>query len=370
MPTADERLREALKRQQAAGGASALFGPSVSLCVANHNLHPTDALSLAAQAAAVSTLEDAEALATRFGVDAPDVVAHVRELLASATAVENEALDGNATIGAHAQRNLVEHADRLRSAALDALQRESRRVHPFTFDPGVDATAALQPDHDAGLCDDAAIDVVASITAGVGFVPRTAEEAGLLPEQLAAPIDEPPAALDVVPPIDGVSVGSEGLSLRERLRLFLSATNAKRDAEAILKDAKRRIAELEGPLMDALTDQGITSVKIDGATIFFHKQKWAKIAYPKTALDLGDGEDGAPVGLSVEMKRAARARAVAALNAAGFGEFITIETQGLSSALRERETSGLALPPEFDGAVDWYEKVSLRSRRSSAKLKR
>jgi hypothetical protein len=126
----------------------------------------------------------------------------------------------------------------------------------------------------------------------------------------------------------------------EKLRRFVEIDRRIKAAESEAEDLKKERVRLQAELLDEFADAGIENIRIDGQTVYAHRQVWAKTPD--------------------------KAAAVAALKAL-YPELVTetFNSNTLSSLLREREKAGdNPVPPELEGLVEASEVWSLRSRRA------
>lgn len=144
---------------------------------------------------------------------------------------------------------------------------------------------------------------------------------------------------------DGAFLTSLGLAeetMQDRLRLFVYHSNQKRLLEAKLKEVKAEADALEAKLLKDFEDSGTDKVRVDGVTVYLHRQLWAG------AVD-GDKE-----------------AACAAIKAAGFAEYVSesFNAQSFSALVREWDKQGEPMPPEFEGKIKVSEVFQIRTRRS------
>jgi hypothetical protein len=127
---------------------------------------------------------------------------------------------------------------------------------------------------------------------------------------------------------------------QDDVRRYAELSRLRKEQDDALEKTKAELAQLEPRLVDYFTKNGITSMKVDKTTVFFHRQTWANAAD-------GDYE-----------------RANSALKAAGLGHFVKegFNTQTLSAYYRELEQEGISPPEELKDAIKVTEKVSLRTR--------
>lgn len=128
----------------------------------------------------------------------------------------------------------------------------------------------------------------------------------------------------------------------ERLSAYADLTARKRTLEADLKATQAAIDALEPGLLNWYAETGTSSIKANGATVYLHRQLWARPA---------DGDWD---------------RAVTAAKDAGLGDLVQerFNLNTMSAWVREREAAGEALPASFEGAISVAEEFSLRVRRS------
>lgn len=130
--------------------------------------------------------------------------------------------------------------------------------------------------------------------------------------------------------------GSQGVNTRDFIRL----KQRKAELEAELKGVEAEIREAQDDLLAQFADAGRTSETVDGYTVYRHPQLWASPA------------EGARVEL------------VDALRETGHAELTTVNSQTLSSFVRESLAAwseGRDLTKEdvsdliADGKIDWDE---------------
>lgn len=137
---------------------------------------------------------------------------------------------------------------------------------------------------------------------------------------------------------------------------FAELENRKKELEAELREVKKELDEIGGPegiLLEQFMHAGLSKMSIGGRTIYIHRQLWASA-----------------VDKNYEV-------ACAGLKSAGLGDYVQerFNTHSLSAYFREQYQDMLEnsddvpepediLPEELKGAIDLYEKVQLRSRKS------
>lgn len=127
----------------------------------------------------------------------------------------------------------------------------------------------------------------------------------------------------------------------DKLKEYVELDARKRRLNDELSDVKERLAKLESDLLTTFEEIGMQNTRIDGTTVYVHRQLWANAK---------DGD---------------RHRAVAALKRSGLTEMVTetFNTNTLSAYVRELDAVGEDLPPDLEDAISVSEKFSLRTRR-------
>lgn len=125
----------------------------------------------------------------------------------------------------------------------------------------------------------------------------------------------------------------------DALHQWLSLEDERRRLEAELKEVVSQQEQLREGLLEAWMQDGVTSVRVNGRTVWLQRQAYAQIVD-------GDYE-----------------RAAAALKAAGLESLLRPNLSTLSAYIREREANGESLPPSFAGAVQVFERFNLRARK-------
>ena len=128
----------------------------------------------------------------------------------------------------------------------------------------------------------------------------------------------------------------------QKLQRFVKIEHERRELEGKLAVLKQEKDLLETELLEIFEGSGVQSTKVDGLTVYIHRQLWALAK---------DGEKG---------------KVCDALEGAGLQDFIqrTYNTQTLSAYVRELQRNGETLPPDVAGTLNIEEKYSLRTRRS------
>ena len=115
-----------------------------------------------------------------------------------------------------------------------------------------------------------------------------------------------------------------------------------KDLRGQLKEAETRRDEAEKLLVDAFVEEGISSMNLDGKTVYLHQQMWASKA--KDADGLAANE---------------------VLRQSGFADCLMFGTQKLSAYVREAgEDEFFAAHPELRDVVSTEMRISLRVRAS------
>ena len=127
------------------------------------------------------------------------------------------------------------------------------------------------------------------------------------------------------------------------LKRFVQLEKRRRELESQLKEAKAESGHLEAMLLEKFAESGIASIKVDGLTVYLHRQLWAGPI------------DGNYIA------------ACEALQAVGLGDMVEprFNTNTLSAWVRERDKEGEALPPTLSEAIKVTEQFSIRTRKGS-----
>lgn len=138
-----------------------------------------------------------------------------------------------------------------------------------------------------------------------------------------------------------------------KLRQFLAMHEKKRALEAELETVKEQMAVLEAELLQQFEQEGVSSMKVNGKTVYLDQKKWAGVA-----------------------PGASREAAIQAIKEAGLDMYVKedFSTQSLSAYVREllaqapleiqmdKSRWHEVLPPTFEGVISVTERVSLRVR--------
>lgn len=124
----------------------------------------------------------------------------------------------------------------------------------------------------------------------------------------------------------------------DALHEFVQVEKDRRELEAKLKSLKARKARLEEQLLTQFEQEGVQNMRVDGMTVFVHRQTWANHA-------------GNPAAL------------VEAMRAAGMDEMVktSVNTQTLSAWVRELESIEEEVPASIAPHISVSEKFSLRT---------
>ena len=144
-------------------------------------------------------------------------------------------------------------------------------------------------------------------------------------------------------------MSGEQSSFEADIAQFIEYSNDIKNKEAIIKILKKESKEIETQILAHFSDTGISSVKMDGGTVYLHRQLWAGV----------DTQEN-------EAPKDAMERAVKALREAGYEDLVSekFSTQAVSAIVRELDKEGEDLPQEFEGAIRVAEKFSARLRRA------
>jgi hypothetical protein len=143
------------------------------------------------------------------------------------------------------------------------------------------------------------------------------------PDPFTQPNDTPPeGVVDVV--------------ILDRCRELVAIKKEAAEIDARLAILKKRHGELQAQLLDAFADNHLQNLRIDGRTVYLHRQIWA----------------GAPD----------KAAAHEALIAAGLGDYAErgFNTNKVSALYREWAANGETPPPELEGVITTGERYSIR----------
>lgn len=124
------------------------------------------------------------------------------------------------------------------------------------------------------------------------------------------------------------------------LHRYLDLHARKRALEAEMKEVNAEMEALQASVLERWMDEGVTSVKVNGSTLYVRRSVYATVI---------DGD---------------YARATRALKEAGLEYLLRANTTSLSAWVREREENGEPLPPSFEGAIGRFERYQLGTRKS------
>lgn len=135
--------------------------------------------------------------------------------------------------------------------------------------------------------------------------------------------------------------------ITQDLKDYIRLNFQKRELKVNLKSIQDAIDLLEEPLLEDLLQDGVTSIKIDGATVYMHRIQRARVI-PAHGEGAATQED--------------RQRALEALEKIGMRrEFETLNHNSLSAWARQLPEG---LPDELTGSIRLDEETSLRVRKS------
>ena len=121
---------------------------------------------------------------------------------------------------------------------------------------------------------------------------------------------------------------------------YVNLSDLERELKHKLEEVTKSKQELEPQILGYWIDNDIQQQRVNGATIYPHRQVWASHG--------GDPQ-----------------RAVAAMRSAGLDDLITVNSQTLSAWVRERQANDEPLPAKVAEAILITERVSLRTKRGS-----
>lgn len=136
------------------------------------------------------------------------------------------------------------------------------------------------------------------------------------------------------------------ISLSQQAREFADMTAKKRKTQGVLDELNETLANLEEALLTRLADEGVASLKVEtdeGKFNLFPKRQLWSSCIPGHEAELNDG-----------------------LRALGYGDLIReqVNSQRLSSLIREFDTVGQAVPPEIVNAVKVSERFTIGVRKA------
>ena len=128
----------------------------------------------------------------------------------------------------------------------------------------------------------------------------------------------------------------------ELLHKFVDLETKRRELDREHKRVKEQCAETEARLLKEFEAAGMESAKVDGMTVYLHRQLWAS-----------PGEAG-------------RDAVVVALKETGMDQYVSenYNANSLSAFVREMENTEQALPEQLANVLKVVEKFSLRTRQS------
>jgi len=139
--------------------------------------------------------------------------------------------------------------------------------------------------------------------------------------------------------------------IEEDIKTYVGLADDIKALEKKVKDLTASKGKIESRILENFSENGISSIKIDGSTVYLHRQLWA-------GTDRHEDED--------DESEEPKIRAIAALRAAGCEDLIkeNFNVMTLSAFVRELDQNKEELPAEFEGAIKVAEVFSARVRRS------
>lgn len=138
---------------------------------------------------------------------------------------------------------------------------------------------------------------------------------------------------------------------QDKLARFVELAKEKKSLDSSIKEIDRELKPLEAELIEHFTEMGQQSAKVNGVTVYLHRQLWAGPA----KLDNGESD---------------YETTVTALLDAGLGDMVQtrFNTNTLSAWVREQEcnegTGEPVLPEALQGKITVSNVISLRTRQS------
>ena len=113
----------------------------------------------------------------------------------------------------------------------------------------------------------------------------------------------------------------------------------KRELEEELKGISEERAAIEEQLLDKWAEEGVQNMRVNGMTVYLHRQLWASV------------------------KPDEKSRAIDIFEANGMKDMLSVNTQTLSAWVREQEEGGI--PEAIKEILNTEERFAIRTRRSS-----
>ena len=146
-------------------------------------------------------------------------------------------------------------------------------------------------------------------------------------------------------------ITGEPISWEDLLNEFVAKRRRLQDLKAEVRDLNSYIEKVQPTMLEGWLARGwTTGPRIAGlGTPHLFRQGWATVAR--------EGEDATDEE---------KARAIAALDAAGLGDLATrsINSQTLSARYREWEADGIDPPAELEGAIKFEKRSEIRVRKA------
>lgn len=125
----------------------------------------------------------------------------------------------------------------------------------------------------------------------------------------------------------------------DRLKEYARLRRVEKELGAESAAVKAEADKMEQELLEAFAESGLTSLKVDGSTVYLRRELWASRRPGATPLDVCE-----------------------AFEKAGMGQFVNqnYNSQTVSAWLRELDASGEPVPEPVDQVLTAAEKFSLR----------
>ena len=124
------------------------------------------------------------------------------------------------------------------------------------------------------------------------------------------------------------------------IRKWAKLDSVKKALEFKLAQINNQMTDIEGPILENMASTEISSIKMDGKTVYVHTSYFAEVS--------------------------SRAEAKDAIKAAGFDNLVSenYNANSLSALVREFRNEGKELPKAFAGVIKIGERNGLRSRKA------
>lgn len=129
----------------------------------------------------------------------------------------------------------------------------------------------------------------------------------------------------------------------EKLRDYVRLRRREAELKAQMESIKKEADDLQHELLEQFGQDGVSSMTVDGMTVYLHRQLWAGAV------------EGVPKDTVVEV-----------LKSVGLGHFVTesFNVQTLSSYVRDLEREEEELPEELADVIAVREVYGIRTRRA------